>query len=177
MPIVVVKIEGQPSASSLESGDWVISSASNSDDDPNRYLRKPEDHQSQWRIEAPKGYARGGRVVDVEHISATIFSNVSIDTDAARFKRVFLTSDRQSDWPRVGDYVKIIKNPIGFGPHLCQTPRGRITSSQPVANPGSQNALVGDEGKIVVVKVIPTAKNGLVGRLEVDVLKPVENGA
>ena len=174
MPVAVVRIEGHPLPTSIENDDWLVSRPSNSDDDQNRYMHKPEDNETRWRIEDPKAYEKQGRVVDVEIIRGTGFSNVSIDEDAIRHKRVFLTSDLKSNWPQVGDRVEIIKNPVAPGPWLCQTPRGRCTSATPVANPEAQSALIGDTGKVVSFSATRSARNEMLGRFVIDVPRPVK---
>ena len=174
MPVVVLRIEGHPQPASLETDDWVVSRPSNTDDDLNRYLHKPENTTDRWRIEDPKGYGRQGRIVDVNITLPSIFSDISIDEDAVRYVRVFLTSDQQAKWPQVGERVTIAANPVAHGPWICVTPRGPCTSSQPASDKGSQSALIGDAGKVVKVTPMRSARNEPLARVEIDVLRPVK---
>lgn len=158
----------------MEPDDWIVSRQSNTDDNPNRYLQKPENTTDRWLIEHPKDYRKQGRIVDVNHLAGTGYSEVSIDEDAVRTKRVFLSDDKQSAWPTPGDRVEIITNPVANGHWLCQTPRGRCKSAQPVSNPASQSALLGDKGKVVDVTAMPTTQRNMIGRIQIDVPRPVQ---
>lgn len=174
MPIAIVRIQGHPLPTSLGNDDWVVSRPSNTDDDPHRYIHKPENTADRWRIEHPTDYARQGRIVDVRILPPSVYSEISIDEDAIRYKRVFLTSDQQGSWPSIGERVEIIANPTAKGPWLCQSAGGSCKAAQPASNPGSQSALIGDKGKVIVVTVMTTSRSGTIGRIEIDVPRPIE---